>query len=129
MRKDMSLIMKEAHKLTKEIKNEFPNVDYKFQLGICMSYLLNKKEDERTIELSKELDITMEEAVQLVAVEKHYQAEYERDSKIEFSIWEGYGKRRAYIKLPWRSRSANANRNNYDFGTHYLQDRYVAKQF
>ena len=32
-------IMKEAHKLTKEIKREFPNVDYKGQLGICISYL------------------------------------------------------------------------------------------
>ncbi|MDU3018902.1 MAG: hypothetical protein E7B46_08840 [Clostridium perfringens] len=39
--KDMSLVMKKAHRLTKEIKKEFPNVDYKFQLGICMSYLLN----------------------------------------------------------------------------------------
>lgn len=49
--KDMSLLMKEAHKLTKEIKNEFPNVDYKFQLGICMSYLLNKEDENKTVEL------------------------------------------------------------------------------
>lgn len=129
--KDMSSLMKEAHRLTKEIKKEFPEVDYKFQLGICMSYLLNEKEDERATELSKELDITMEEATQLVAVEKHYQDEYgyDRDYHITFNIWEGYGKRRAYVKLPWRSKNANAQRNNYDFGTHYLQDRYVSKQF
>ena len=49
--KDMSLVMKEAHKLTKEIKNEFPEVDYKFQLGICMSYLLNKEDENKTVEL------------------------------------------------------------------------------
>ncbi|WP_338900713.1 hypothetical protein WHY45_16075 (plasmid) [Clostridium perfringens] len=49
--KDMSLIMKEAHRLTKEIKNEFPEVDYKFQLGICMSYLLNGKGENEMVEL------------------------------------------------------------------------------
>ena len=35
----MKNIMKEAHKLTKEIKKEFPEVDYRFQLGLCISYL------------------------------------------------------------------------------------------
>ncbi|MGU8438842.1 hypothetical protein ACV3OB_16020 [Clostridium perfringens] len=49
--KDMSLVMKEAHKMTKEIKNEFPEVDYKFQLGICMSYLLNEKGENEMVEL------------------------------------------------------------------------------
>ncbi len=49
--KDMSLVMKEAHRLTKEIKNEFPEVDYKFQLGICMSYLLNRKGENEMVEL------------------------------------------------------------------------------
>ncbi|EOU1917692.1 hypothetical protein E6V23_07850 [Clostridium perfringens] len=49
--KDMSLVMKEAHRLTKEIKKEFPNVDYKFQLGICMSYLLNGKGENEMVEL------------------------------------------------------------------------------
>ncbi|EGT0692715.1 TPA: hypothetical protein K8M96_002798 [Clostridium perfringens] len=49
--KDMSLVMKEAHRLTKEIKKEFPNVDYKFQLGICMSYLLNGEGENEMVEL------------------------------------------------------------------------------
>ena len=49
--KDMSSLMKEAHILTKEIKKEFPNVDYKFQLGICMSYLLNGKGENEMVEL------------------------------------------------------------------------------
>ncbi|MGL5459141.1 MAG: hypothetical protein ACRDBY_05950 [Cetobacterium sp.] len=35
----MKGIMKEAHKLTRKIKKEFPEVDYKFQLGLCISYL------------------------------------------------------------------------------------------
>ena len=45
--KDMGLIMREAHKMTKEIKNEYPNVDYKFQLGLCISYLLNERVEEK----------------------------------------------------------------------------------
>lgn len=49
--KDMSLVMKEAHRLTKEIKKEFQNVDYKFQLGICMSYLLNGEGENEMVEL------------------------------------------------------------------------------
>lgn len=32
-------IMIKAHKMTKEIKNEYPEVDYKFQLGLCLAYL------------------------------------------------------------------------------------------
>lgn len=33
-------LMKKAHQLTKEIKAEFPEVDYKGQLGICIKFLL-----------------------------------------------------------------------------------------
>jgi len=32
-------IMIVAHKMTKEIKTEFAEVNYSFQLGLCMSYL------------------------------------------------------------------------------------------
>ena len=47
----MKNIMKEAHKLTREIKAEFPEVDYKFQLGICISYLSkNEGVENMTIE-------------------------------------------------------------------------------
>ena len=47
----MKNIMKEAHKLTKEIKAEYPNVDYKFQLGLCISYLSkNEGVENMTIE-------------------------------------------------------------------------------
>lgn len=42
----MKELMKKAHEMTKEIKKEFPEVDYKFQLGLCMSYLLNEKKEE-----------------------------------------------------------------------------------
>ena len=44
-------IMKEAHKMTREIKAEYPEVDYKFQLGLCIKYLLkeSKREESKTI--------------------------------------------------------------------------------
>lgn len=36
-----SQIVKKAHKMTKEIKNQYPEVDYRTQFGLCLSYLLN----------------------------------------------------------------------------------------
>lgn len=39
-------IIRKAHKMTREIKAEFPSVDYKFQFGLCMSYLLKEQENE-----------------------------------------------------------------------------------
>lgn len=39
-------LLKKAHELTKEIKREYPEIDYKAQLGICISYLSNKEEVE-----------------------------------------------------------------------------------
>ena len=41
----MKNIMKKAHEMTKEIKKEFPNVDYKFQLGLCLSFLYHNEEE------------------------------------------------------------------------------------
>jgi len=44
--KNMSKVMKKAHKMVKEIVAKFGDVDYAAQLGLCISYLLdggNKK--------------------------------------------------------------------------------------
>ena len=46
-----SKILKKAHKMTKEIKAEYSEVNYKFQLGICISYLLNNREEIEMVEL------------------------------------------------------------------------------
>ena len=48
---NMKNIMKEAHRLTKEIKKEFPEVDYKTQLGICLSFLYAEGADNEEVEL------------------------------------------------------------------------------
>lgn len=41
----MKKILKEAHKLTKEMKAKYPEVDYRTQLGLCISYLLEEEKD------------------------------------------------------------------------------------
>lgn len=42
MKKVTSRLMREAHKLTKEIVKKFPGTNYKVQLGLCISYLLEE---------------------------------------------------------------------------------------
>lgn len=44
-------LLKEAHKMTKEIKREYPEVNYKAQLGICLTFLYNNKEEREMVEL------------------------------------------------------------------------------
>ena len=39
-------LMVKAHKMTKEIKAKYPTINYKFQLGLCLSYLYKKGEKE-----------------------------------------------------------------------------------
>ena len=47
---NMKNIMKEAHRMTKEIKAQYPEVDYQAQLGICLSFLYNEEEAEMELE-------------------------------------------------------------------------------
>ena len=44
-------LMKEAHKMTKEIKEQYPEVDYKAQLGLCLSFLSQEKGEKKMVEL------------------------------------------------------------------------------
>ena len=69
----MKNIMKEAHRLTREIKAEFPEVDYQAQLGICISYLYEneKKENVEMVELKgTEKQVKWAEDIRRKAVEK-----------------------------------------------------------
>ena len=44
-------IMVQAHKLTRELKQEFKNIDYKFQLGISIKFLIaSMKKAGKTVE-------------------------------------------------------------------------------
>lgn len=42
----MKNIMKKAHKMTKEIKEQYPEVDYQAQLGLCLSFLAQEGEEK-----------------------------------------------------------------------------------
>lgn len=52
----MKNIMKEAHKLTREIKREYPEIDYKFQLGICISFLSKNEGDVEKMTIEEKLN-------------------------------------------------------------------------
>ena len=44
-------LMKEAHKMTKQIVSEYGDVDYRTQLGLCLSFLSQEKEGNEMVEL------------------------------------------------------------------------------
>ena len=73
----MKNIMKEAHRLTREIKAEFPEVDYQAQLGICISYLYENKKKENV------------EMVELKGTEKQVKWAEDIRSKFETALEEG----------------------------------------
>lgn len=80
-------LMKKAHKMAKEIKAQYPEVDYRFQFGLCLSFLMNEEEE------------TME--IKLEGTEK--QIKYAEDIKKNFE--EGYEEAVAYIAK--KSRKVN----------------------
>ena len=42
-------LMIKAHKMTREIKAEYPSVDYKFQLSLCLAYLYENEGEKEMI--------------------------------------------------------------------------------
>lgn len=67
-----SELIKEAHKMTKEIKQEFNNVDYKTQFGLCLSFL---------IEEEKEMDIKNMKTKELIELKKEIEQELKTREK------------------------------------------------
>lgn len=49
----MKKIFIEAHKMTREMKESYPEVDYQAQFGLCVSYLLEKKEEKQMLKGSE----------------------------------------------------------------------------
>jgi len=46
-------LLKRAHKLTREFKKEYPNIDYHVQLGLFISYLIEEEKLNREISLEE----------------------------------------------------------------------------
>lgn len=51
--RNMRNIMIKAHQMAREIKNSAPEVDYRAQLGLCLSFLMTKKEEKVMEEMAK----------------------------------------------------------------------------
>ncbi|MGL4452191.1 MAG: hypothetical protein ACRCX8_19650 [Sarcina sp.] len=88
-------LMKEAHKLTREIIIGYPNVNYQAQLGICISYLAKEAAQTQT-DLEKRLDKALDEIEERLNVyprkNKWEKGEYSR-IYYSYSIYSAKGKR------------------------------------
>lgn len=45
-------LVKKAHAMVREIKAQYPEVDYRFQFGLCLSYLY-KEEDNKEMDMQE----------------------------------------------------------------------------
>ena len=110
----MKNIMKEAHRLTREIKKEFPEVDYQAQLGICLSFLYNEGAEEAEEKEEETLEIgTWSSKFEVRATERIETSEgifnmptvvFDPSLSIGgveltfwYKTWEKYGKTRIYF--------------------------------
>ena len=72
-------LMKKAHEMTKEIKEQYPEVDYKFQLSLCLSFLSQNggkemllKESYKAIAVNSglDMDVFVKESCEKVEITK-----------------------------------------------------------
>ena len=93
----MEDIYKKAHKMSKKIYDKYKDVDYKFQFQLCLSYLSDKKVNERIKEILNEVKINEEEAILLEKVEFYYKSFFNIEENIKFRLWQRQDKRRVYL--------------------------------
>lgn len=90
----MKDLMKRAHELTKEIKKEYPEINYQAQLGICISYLSNKEEREM-VELEgteKQVKFASDIRENIINMIEESDSEYknellEETCRIKLAVW------------------------------------------
>ena len=75
-------LLKKAHELTKEIKREYPEVDYKAQLGICLTFLYNNKEVEE-MDIKKQLQDAAVEAVEEFGADDYTWNKWEKEEHLK----------------------------------------------
>lgn len=83
-----SKIVKEAHKMTRKIIAEYPEVDYRTQFGLCLSYLLNKEEEK--VVTWETIVTACENAVEDLGMTDYYVNEWKKGEHD-----------RAYIEFRW----------------------------
>lgn len=104
-------LVRKAHKETKKMKKEFPNINYQFQFGLEMKYLLSKKEEEnklkevKTMSMNYGLDSFTKEKCGDMAVEVPEKVvsdlgnSSEHTFEVSYSAWTKYGKHRLYYSI------------------------------
>lgn len=120
----MDDIYKDAHKMAKSIYEEYKDVDYKLQFQLCLSYLSDKKINERIQEILAEVKINEEEARILEKVEFYYKNFFKNDENLKFRLWRRQDKRRVYL-----SASYIIGKPYVDLISHKLFDRKEVKKF
>lgn len=97
----MDNIYKEAHRMTKNIYDEYKDVDYKLQFQLCLSYLSDKKINERIQEILDEVKVNKEEARILEKVESYYKNFFNSEENLKFKLWQRQDKRRVYLSASY----------------------------
>ena len=88
----MKNLFKKAHEMTREMKEKYPEVDYQAQFGLCISFLLEEKEEEEmdnTITFNEIKKMAEEEGIEAVLWEKY------NLTKIYFNYYTGSGYRKS----------------------------------
>lgn len=85
-------IMIKAHKMTKEIKNENPTVNYNFQLGLCLAYLHEEGEQEMVELKGSEKQIAWAGDIRKVVI-KATKGAVEEIEKLQVESFKSNGKR------------------------------------
>ena len=73
-------MMKEAHRMAKEIKAEFPNVDYKLQVSLCVSYLM-EEETKKIIAANEAKEAKKEVAAEVIELKNYLKTENKEAKK------------------------------------------------
>lgn len=120
----MDDIYKKAHKMAKNIYDEYKDVDYKFQFQLCLSYLSDKNINKRIQEILAEVKVNEEEAIILDKVEFYYKKLFNSEENLKFRLWQRQDKRRVYI-----SASYIIDKPYIDLINHKLFNKKYVKKF
>lgn len=108
-----SELVRNAHKMAKEIKVQYPGVDYKFQYGLCLSYLLNEKGEDKMESAIETLEMISNEIVisrgfEGVEITRNKWEKKNSDGSVKIS--------RTYVKINFRKNMFQYYINNLTNG-------------
>lgn len=106
----MKNLFKKAHEMTRKFKEEYPEVDYRTQFGLCLSYLFEEEKEEEEVIKEARVNVVTDK---WVSMKCFTEIETSRDTfvlpeivededmkikrEINYNVWEKYGKCRIYM--------------------------------